>query len=461
YTVLQLTKGIPNSATLKVLVVKTVDANTPGIRDTRDDPALACTIGRELTYHFVNAAGAPVVHADPEGRNGWILAGSAFDGVRTQADLIPGEQPFQNTVDGLIPPAYIRELREGPIIPILNQVTTTVPGKYDLQIAWYRPDARNVAWPVKTVGYNCQWPANPPQIVIASELGSEIDGQPLLDPARFADVTVYHQPNDSQPGYSPNHEHALLAASNLGNAAPALYALRTDLFDRDEGNSAAGMQSYALLKYRDPTQGNRTQVQVYQVVLTRTTTPIDDATVKPFPTDEMAPGDKVTVPLAVVGVRNLGSAMITVTYATDLVTATQCAPNRQDFISSTKRDDAVGCRIENGQIIVDLETRNRHGLSGDPLLAELSFTAITTTSVASSVQVVRSSLQSPNYEDLHYNLVAGNPVFAPIPLRGLLDTQPCTQTTTFEPEKATPYWEDFKGQIWARAAGEMKVLYYY
>ncbi len=26
---------------------------------------------------------------------------------------------------------------------------------------------------------------------------------------------------------------------------------------------------------------------------------------------------------------------------------------------------------------------------------------------------------------------------------------------------AKPYWEDFKGQVWARSAGEMEVLYFY
>ena len=51
----------------------------------------------------------------------------------------------------------------------------------------------------------------------------------ILDTARYKDPTVYHQTDPEKAGYSPNHEHALLAASTLGNAAPALYALRTDL----------------------------------------------------------------------------------------------------------------------------------------------------------------------------------------------------------------------------------------
>ena len=110
-------------------------------------------------------------------------------------------------------------------------------GDHDLRVAWYRTDDRNVAWPVKAVGYRCNWPANPPEIVIASELGSEIGGQPVLDPEDYTDVTIYHQPLPDKPGFNPNDEHALLSASNLGNSAPALYALRNDLWDAIEEGS--------------------------------------------------------------------------------------------------------------------------------------------------------------------------------------------------------------------------------
>ena len=56
YTVLQFTKGTQTSGDVKVLVVKTVDWNTPGIRDMRDRDATDgytdtdCVIGRELRY---------------------------------------------------------------------------------------------------------------------------------------------------------------------------------------------------------------------------------------------------------------------------------------------------------------------------------------------------------------------------------------------------------------------------
>ena len=44
------------------------------------------------------------------------------------------------------------------------------------------------------------------------------------------------------------------------------------------------------------------------------------------------PGGKVTVPLEVLGVSNLRSAMVTVTYDPSKLTPTDCAPNRQDFV---------------------------------------------------------------------------------------------------------------------------------
>ena len=91
--------------------------------------------------------------------------------------------------------------------------------------------------------------------------------QAVLSTKQFVEPTVYHQVDPSQPGYSPNYEHALLAASNLGNTQPAFYALRTDLLNRNTND--AQPRSYALLKYRDARQANRTQMAVYRVLLTQ------------------------------------------------------------------------------------------------------------------------------------------------------------------------------------------------
>lgn len=576
YSVVVLGRGNQANATLKVKVVKTISWNSTGVRDVRNE-ATVCTIGAPLAYSFVDAAGVTVTHSDPEGRSGYILSGIAFDGVMTAAAL----PVTQNTVDNLLPPAHVRETREGYITPVLNVAPTfndtdTLNGGHDMRIAWYRPDERNVAWPVKSVGYRCLWPANPPQIVIASELGSEIDGQTVLDPDLFGSPTVYHQPSVNVPGYNPNDEHALLAASNLGNKEPALYALRTDL----------ATQPYVLLKYRDPREDNRLKIAVYQVRLTRAPQPITNtsllsgtitvlagqsggasvaaatvgAAAAPPVTLRIGSGDLpaggvVRVPVEALGVQNLYSMTVRVRYDPSLLQPTACVTNRQDFVEapfgleiqtdaparplrvirmqavlSSGTDvqylwnfgdgstriagpnvshvygaagtytvsvtastggfaplsasttvvvannalpgrlsppTATGCRIEPdgsaNALVLTLRARNKHGVSGALTLSDITFRGVgaapagdTPTTLALSAP----SLLGPDYRSLRYDVTAGNPIFAPTPLRNLLDIQPCAQTKAAD-LTARPFWKDFKGGLWARAAGQMDVLYYY
>ncbi len=659
YSVIQLVKGSQSSAGVKILVVKSVDWNTAGIRDMRAERAL-CTIGTELTYApFTDSFGALAGHSDPQNKAGWILSGAAFDGVMTEADLVVA----QNTVDGLLPPAFVRATREGPIIPILQSAPTTfanadlATGGHDLEVAWYRPDERNVAWPVRSVGYRCEWPTDPPQIVIASELGSEIAGQPVLDSASFSDITVYHQTDTDLPGFSPNWEHALLSTSNMGNAAPAFYALRTDLYDRD--TAAAGDQSYALLKYRDVQDENKSKIGVYGVVLTRGASAISpvnpvngtvtilaagarsavaaDGPQGPLATSALTvtvragsgdlPADgTLTLPVEVIGVKNLHAVTATLAYDPARLTAQQCLTNRLIFIeapaglsvisSSPTRpgfvvklradlaagtdvsyawnfgdgstriagaevstvyaaagaytvsvtatngafagitgatsvvvaDDAVpgvlaadqttGCRIADYLFNVDKETyrfdlnsanipdalvkkfaavgvtlstanvslnepdsrwqissggdlytliqrgelihvytgdraiedldiltflmqaRNKHGSSGALTLADVIFAPADGTLGATQLTLASASLAGPDYSELKFNITAGNPVFAPTPMRSLLDIQICPQSKAAD-VTALPFWKDFKGALWARAAGDMNVLYFY
>ena len=231
-----------------------------------------------------------------------------------------------------------------------------------------------------------------PKIVIASELGSELGGQVVLDTARYKDPTVYHQTDPEKVGYSPNHEHALLAASALGNAAPALYALRTDLFDRD--TVRAGCQSYALLKYRDAAQANRIQVATYRVELTQPADAITDpddpsrATslrprrrppLQPEPqivrhpladagaltlrigNGVLAPNGTVTVPVDAYGAATLRSAEITITYPSTLLTPIRCTPNRNIL---TERPHNVTAEAEQGVLakqVVHLRARAEAG----------------------------------------------------------------------------------------------------
>ncbi|RME80717.1 MAG: PKD domain-containing protein, partial [Caldilineae bacterium] len=572
YSVLQ---WAGSNGDIKIQVVKTVDWNTPGVRDMRSERT-QCEIGRELRYlPFTDDVGTLPGHEDPEGKSGQVLYGDAFDGVRKTTDLAF----VQNTVGNLIPPAYNQETREGPIIPILNSAPTDfggsdeVGGGHDLRIAWYRPDARNVAWPVKTVGYRCDWPADAPEIVIASELGSEIGGQPELSSDAFSDLSIYHQSDKTQPGFSPNWEHALLAASNLGNPSPALYALRTDLHDRNP--IAPGNQSYALLKYHDPREDGRTKIAIYKVMLTRPAEPVTNystqagtvtlnaaavqAQAVAAPPNvvlrvndgSVTPGGEVTLPLEALGARNLHAISLDVTYDDSKLSPTHCSTNRNDFVeelyglqmtsdspqwanhvmhfsaalaagtdaqftwdfgdgtvrvagpdvshvygSEGRRTVTVtatngvfsplstwtevtianaapgtlaelptnGCRIESpGRLHIELQARSKHGLSGDLLLSELTFAptaAFSTPGETTQVGIANVALFGPDYEQLRYDITAGNPVYAPTPLRGLLDIQPCTQTRAAD-ITARPFWKDWKGQLWARAAGDMDVLYFY
>ncbi|MBC8447965.1 MAG: right-handed parallel beta-helix repeat-containing protein [Chloroflexi bacterium] len=588
YSVLQFVKGAQANIMLKVQVVKTVGWNTPGVRDVREERAV-CEIGREIRYRsFEDAVGTLPGHEDPQGLAGQILEGDAFDGIRTTADLAWA----QNTVDNLIPPAHIQDTREGPIIPILNTAPTQlsgdlVTGDHDLRIAWYRPDGRNVAWPLKTVGYRCDWPADPPEIVIASELGSEVGGQPVLSSDRYSDLAIYHQPDPTLPGFNPNDEHALLASSNLGNSAPALYALRTDLWDPQ--NKEETSEPYALLKYRDPREDDQIKIQIYKVVLTRAAEEITDITPDPGTITLLAstaagvarsetghsevsqslisnlqsltvrvadgnlpPGGDVTVPVEALGARDLRSATIKVSYDPTKLTPTACTTNRLDFVErlygpqistdgpaqpfrtvhmrasldagtdaqyewdfgdgttriagdevshvygavgmytvivtatnglfdpvtadtqvevaegtvpgSLDDDDTTGCRIEaDGELTIELKSRNKHGLSGNLLLSELTFEAVgdpPATDTTTDLDLTSISLFGPGYEELGFNITAGNPIYAPTPLRGLLDIQPCEQTQAAD-LAARPFWRDFKDMLWARAAGDMQVLYFY
>ena len=623
YTVVRWGKGTSSNALATAQVIRTYDPKTPGILDLADRSP--CVIGSELIYPAFD--GLPG-HEDPEGKSGMILAGTAFDGVQTAAEL----QQVRNTTDNLIEPAHVRDTRTGPILPVLAEAPTLayagadpVSGGHDLEVAWYRPDDRKVAWPVKTAGYRCDWPANPPNIVIASELGSEIDGQEPLVTTRYVDTTIYHQVNENWPGYSPNYEHALLAPSNTGLSSPALYALRTDLADRDTG---PGTAAYALLKYRDALQANRIQMRAYKVLLTREATSIGitpDAifpgTIEPMsgaaaPADvaqldvagaaaeyavtpdasaatagvltfrisdgRLASNGTSTVPLQVSGATGLRSMALIVTYPTDKLAPVRCAPNQNlvaekpyqsdlsavdaeqnvpagqvvhlsasveagtglrylwkfgdeedpaapgqydaarvshvyatsgsktvtvivsnalfpdDEVTLTttvtvapaestaapgpdpwdKNVTASGCRFdpaEPGKLRLDLRALNKHGLTGVAKLADLTFnrpvgyacepTLAEPDKCDATVGLSTASLLGPDYSRLDFGITAGNPVYAPTPVRNLLDIQPCAETVAADDpvthKKPAPFWKDWKGMLWARAAGNMSMSYFY
>jgi hypothetical protein len=106
----------------------------------------------------------------------------------------------------------------GAIIPV-----NAIPGENQLEVWWFRSNNSNVAsgfravhWPSVIGKYTIEWPANPPEIVLASNHGSGPLG------SLEAKGRIYYQNTRTQPGYNPNEEHALM----IGGHA---YALRDDL----------------------------------------------------------------------------------------------------------------------------------------------------------------------------------------------------------------------------------------
>ncbi len=164
----------------------------------------------------------------------------------------------------------------GPIIPV-----NEAPGAADSGlpiVVWYDDPRRNdeLMWPYVARIYRPAWPtaASVPQIVIASQYGSEGKGRtnadqltaPAIgdfptattyDPSRLQAVQIYQQPNRAAPGYNPNEEHALLAPSlrfaAVSPRPPAAYALRAGDLNNSNRNDTAGYTShpFVLVQFHD------------------------------------------------------------------------------------------------------------------------------------------------------------------------------------------------------------------
>ena len=89
-------------------------------------------------------------------------------------------------------------------------------------------------WSWKASKYDLQWESDPRTIVIASLRGSG----PLDD---LSNVSLYFQNDDTQPGFNPNEEHAVILSN-------VVYPLRHDL------NVLGSSEPYALIQYHDAAQ---------------------------------------------------------------------------------------------------------------------------------------------------------------------------------------------------------------
>ena len=125
----------------------------------------------------------------------------------------------------------------------------------------------------------------------------------------------------------------------------------------------------------------------------------------------------------------------------------------------------TGCRpAGDGKLILDLRALSRHGRSGDFKLADLTFARPQNAAAGdAAVGWGAVKLQDADYTRLRFSLTAGNPVYAPTPLRGLLDIRPCdaTQASPVNGKMPEPFWKDWKGMLWTRAAGDMTMNYFY
>lgn len=161
---------------------------------------------------------------------------------------------------------------EGPIIPVNKQYDQGEES--ELVVIWYEQRDK-ILWPYTGVLYEPDWPTAADglsRIVIASRFGNEAvaaDGSDqtimgttntTFDPSKFADLLVYNQPVRGQPGYNPNEEHGLIAASlrsaDVSPRPDAVYALRENDLNITTPDSTYTSDPYVLVQYRDLDTGD-------------------------------------------------------------------------------------------------------------------------------------------------------------------------------------------------------------
>ena len=101
-----------------------------------------------------------------------------------------------------------------------------------LEVWWSTLDANGTAWPTITLLYTNWWPANAPNIVIASQ-----NGTPLFNGGQ---AYAYYQNDPTQPGFNPNEEHVWPPAGTR------FYALRNDLNRTNDDDYTSA--PYVLIK---------------------------------------------------------------------------------------------------------------------------------------------------------------------------------------------------------------------
>ena len=208
----------------------------------------------------------------------------------------------------------------GPIYPV-NWSGLYQEDNRRLRVAYYQnpylasPTSTlhpNVAWPYIVANYDTvNFPGtNGNMIYIASRLGSEgVNAagadQKVFDPALYANLAIYNQPDRDQPGYNPNEEHALVAPSikdqltgnssfNLGQSAAFALQNEINIYGATDSNKNSTTnvateftsEPCVLVQYDNLATGEK-EMMAYRVEKTRkgnTLFPALDATTH-LPTD--------------------------------------------------------------------------------------------------------------------------------------------------------------------------------
>lgn len=223
YTVLLYAQASPATDAPVFEVIRTVEWNSSNLVEANWN----------IAQHITDGA-----HNTTCGQ-GYVVNNLSTHAINTQA-----ETPY----DG-----YKADEQTGPIVAV-NTDKTPADDSDDLAVVWYQKGAQTqVCWPFKPVRYTPQWP-NFNKIIIAQQTGSGV-----LPPENYLNPAVYEQTDTNISGYNPNEEHALIFPAQ-GGGGMAIFALRDDL------NTSATSEPYAILKYQKPSDSNNWHYRAYQVV---------------------------------------------------------------------------------------------------------------------------------------------------------------------------------------------------
>ncbi len=179
------------------------------------------------------------------------LAGHLNLNIGTSYDINTYVDPFVSGFD---------VANSGAIIPV-----NEIPGSNKLEVWWFRangansgPNAGNtqkgfdtIYWPSVIGQYTIQWPSNPREIVLASNLGGT--GLSVSE----ALGTIYFQNDPNAHGYNPNEEHAIMSGGTP-------FATRDDLNIITSTNGEYSSEPYVLVDYESV--DGRPDMSVFKVL---------------------------------------------------------------------------------------------------------------------------------------------------------------------------------------------------